>query len=102
MKLRFCLLLAAGLLPALVQASMPVNHKSEGCVIGGKVYSIYQGQTAYRYNLPGAFDVKSYEGKKVVLEGELAPGDSFTPKDKTLKVLGACDEASKKLIGKVK
>ena len=90
------------LFPVLAAASVPVNHKSEGCVIGGKVFSIYQGQVAYRYQLPGGYDLKPYEGKKVLLEGELAPGDSFTPKDKVLKALGPCNEASKKLIGKAR
>ena len=88
--------------PAVALASLPVNHKSEGCVIKGKVYSIYQAKTVYAYSLPKGYDLKPYEGKKVMLEGELSPGDYFVPKDKTLKVLGACDAATQKLISGLK
>lgn len=106
MKKQFFRLGVLGLSLAFVSsaavASLPVNHKSEGCVIKGKVYSIYQAKTAYAYNLPKGFDLKPYEGKKVLLEGELSPGDSFVPKDKTLKVLGVCDAAAKKLISDLK
>lgn len=86
--------------PAIAWGSLPVNHKSEGCVINGAVYSFYQGKTVYNFNLPKGFNLTPYEGKKVLLEGELSPGDFFTPKDKTFKTLGPCDTASKKLIGK--
>jgi hypothetical protein len=96
--LSLCFLLA-------VQVSMgtePVKHKSEGCVIGGKVYSFYQEKTVYLFTLPEGFNLKPYEGKKVLLEGMLAPSDDFQPKEKTLKILGPCDAASKKLISKMK
>lgn len=81
-------------------ASKPVNRKSVGCVINGKVYSIYNSDTVYRYRLPNSFNLKPYEGKKVELEGMLSPGDHFAPKRKTLKVLGPCDRQSQKLIRK--
>lgn len=92
----------AALCPVVALASLPVNHKSEGCVIKGRVYSIYQAKTAYAYSLPKGFDLKPYEGKKVLLEGELSPGDAFVPKDKALKILGACDAATRKLIPDLK
>lgn len=98
MKKQMIASLLLTLCPALALASLPVNHKSEGCIINGKVYSIYQKTTVYPYTLPKGYDLKPYEGKKVVLEGELSPGDMFAPKDKTLPVLGACDAATKKLI----
>ena len=102
MKLRMLGFFLLLLSPAVALASLPVNHKSEGCVIKGKVYSIYQAKTVYAYSLPGGYDLKPYEGKKVLLEGELSPGDAFVPKDKTLKVLGACDAATQKLISGLK
>lgn len=97
---RALLLSLLALAPAAALASTPVNHRSEGCVLGGTAYSIYQGKTAYAFNLPQGFNLKPYEGKKVVLEGELSPGDFFTPRNNTMKILGPCDAASKKLIGK--
>ncbi|TAN43586.1 MAG: hypothetical protein EPN25_00270 [Nitrospirae bacterium] len=81
-------------------ASKPVDRKSQGCVMNGKVYSIYNAGTAYRYKLPQSFNLKPYEGKKVELEGRLSPGDRFIPKGKTLRVLGPCDRATIKLIRK--
>lgn len=88
--------------PVIAYASVPVNHKSEACVIKGRLYSIYQAKMAYAYSLPKGYDLKPYEGKKVLLEGELSPGDIFVPKEKTLKVLGPCDAATRKLISEVK
>jgi hypothetical protein len=82
-------------------ASEPVKHKSQGCVINGSAYSLYDAKTAYRYDLPKSFDLKRYEGKKVELEGMLSPGDYFEPKGKDLKVLGPCDSKSKELIKKI-
>ncbi len=79
-------------------ASRPVMHKSQGCVINGKVYSIYKAKKAYRYELPQSFNLEPYEGKKVKLEGMLSQGDHFVPKKETLRVLGPCDLATKKLI----
>ena len=99
-------LMLAGCIAAMVvlgmvgsaSASVPVKYKGEGCVVGGVLYSLYQGQRAYEMTMPQGFSVRPYEGKKVVLEGQLAPSDIFTPKDKTLPVLGVCDPASLKLI----
>jgi hypothetical protein len=82
-------------------ASDPVKHKSQGCVLNGKVYSLYDANTAYLYELPQTFNLKSYEGKKVELEGTLSPGDYFVPGGKVLKVLGPCDSTSKELIKKI-
>lgn len=82
-------------------ASDPVKHKSHGCVLNGKAYSLYDANTAYLYKLPSAFDLKPFEGKKVELEGTLSPGDYFVPDKKVLKVLGPCDSASKELIKKI-
>ncbi|MCU0242095.1 MAG: hypothetical protein MUF51_06700 [Vicinamibacteria bacterium] len=81
-------------------ASLPVEHKSEGCVINATAYSKYNATTVYKFTFPKDFDLKPYEGKKVLLEGWLSPGDSFTPKGKTLKILGQCDAATRKLIAK--
>ncbi|TAN43562.1 MAG: hypothetical protein EPN25_00285 [Nitrospirae bacterium] len=81
-------------------ASEPVKHKSQGCVINGKVYTIYDPSTVYRLQLPKSFNVKPYEGKKVQLEGMLSPSDRFEPNGKTLKVLGPCDKAAINLIRK--
>ena len=95
---RLCLFLSV----VIGVASDPVNHKSQGCIINGKAYSLYDANTAYRYELPKSFDLKPYEGKKVELEGTLSPGDYFTPKGKELKVLGPCDSKSRELIKTVK
>jgi|WetSurMetagenome_2_1015567.scaffolds.fasta_scaffold254028_2 hypothetical protein len=82
-------------------ATEPVKHKSQGCVINGKAYSLYDASTVYRYELPKTFNLKPYEGKKVELEGMLSPGDYFVPKGKEFKVLGPCDSKSKELIKKI-
>jgi hypothetical protein len=80
-------------------ASLPVKHKSEGCVVGGKVYSLYQGKRQYTFTLPKGFNLNPYEGKKVLLEGELYPGDDFVPQDKTLKILGPCSSGADTNLG---
>jgi hypothetical protein len=80
----------------------PGVRKTEGCVIKGQVYGFYQNKAAYKYTLPKGFDLKPYEGKKVLLEGTLGAGDYFTPTGKTLKILGPCDAACLKLISNVK
>lgn len=79
---------------SFVFASLPVNYKSEGCVVGGKVFSLYQGKKQYTITLPPGFNLSPYEGKKVMLEGELTPPDYLVPKDKTLKILGSCSPGS--------
>jgi hypothetical protein len=81
-----------------VLASAPVHHKSTGCVIQGRAYSIHDARTVYRYRLPGDYVLTPYEGKKVVLEGQLLPGDMFRPAKPTLQVLGRCDARTRKLI----
>lgn len=71
-------------------ASLPVKYMSEGCVVGGKVFNLFQGKKQYTFDLPKGFNLSPYEGKKVMLEGDISPGDYFVPKDKTLKILGPC------------
>ncbi len=82
------------LVSSVVLASLPVNYKSEGCVVGGKVFSLYQEKKQYTITLPPGFNLSPYEGKKVLLEGELTPPDYLVPKDKTLKILGSCSPGS--------
>jgi hypothetical protein len=96
----FCLMLP---LYSLAQVTdKPVVKKTEGCVVKGQVYGFYENKAAYKYTLPKDFDLKPYEGKKVLLEGKLGMGDYFTPEGKKLKILGPCDAAGMKLISTVK
>jgi hypothetical protein len=96
----FCLMLP---LYSLAQTTdKPVVKKTEGCVVKGQVYGFYENKVAYKYTLPKGFDLKPYEGKKVLLVGELNMGDYFTPQGKTLKTLGSCDAAGMKLISAAK
>jgi len=87
------------LISSVALASLPVKYKSEGCVVGGKVYSLSQGKRQYTFTLPQGFNLSPYEGKKVMLEGELYPGDDFVPQDKTLKILGPCSSGSDTNLG---
>jgi hypothetical protein len=72
---------------ARCEGSRPVLRKAPGCVIGGQVYVLDDAGGTYRYTLTRPVDLRPYEGKVVVLDGWLLPGDRFTPRQATFKVL---------------
>jgi hypothetical protein len=78
------------LITSFALASLPVKYKSEGCVVGGKVFNLFQGKRQYTFELPKEFNPGPYEGKKVMLEGDMYPGDYFVPKGNALQILGPC------------
>ncbi len=82
------------MISSFVLASQPAKYKSEGCVVGGKVFNLFQGKKQYTFDLPKGFNLSPYEGKKVMLEGDIYPGDYFVPKNNTLQILGPCTQSS--------
>lgn len=86
-------------------ASRPVSKTLSGCVIGGTFYSVEESLPGEKKGAPTVYritvremDLAPYEGKKVVIKGQLLPGDRFTPDPGSLRVLGPCDKTSRKAI----
>lgn len=75
---------------SIAESSLPVVYTGEGCVLGGKLYSYYSGGIQYNFTLPNGFNLTPYEGKKVLLDGILLPGDRFTPKNDSFASIGLC------------
>ncbi len=87
--------------PLPAPASKPVLKTLTGCVINGTLYTVYPGKpkyTVYRIKVKD-LNLSPYEGKKIIVSGNLLPGDTFYPKPETLKVLGPCDRKSQEAIG---
>lgn len=80
------------------QASRPVHRKSTGCVLNGRVYTIYDSQTVYRYTLSRPMSLRRYEGKLIELDGTLLPGDRFTPRTHHFKTLGPVPARVRKVV----
>ena len=85
------MLAVAATLP--VRASGPVPHTTTGCVRNGQ-FSTQRGTTTYTYkvrvdgpNKP--FDLTPYEGKRILISGNLLPGDYFYP-TAPVQILGKC------------
>ncbi|ABK18651.1 hypothetical protein [Syntrophobacter fumaroxidans] len=87
-------------------ASGPVPRTLTGCVIGGTLYSIHRGSadpagkkqvTVYRINVQ-KLNLAPYEGKKIRVRGELLPRDRFYADPSSVRVLGPCDNASRRAI----
>ncbi|HQO64795.1 MAG: hypothetical protein KBA98_10245 [Syntrophorhabdaceae bacterium] len=80
----FILLLSfAFLILTVAEGSMPVEKILDGCVIGGRFFSVYKdSQTsvpskAYPIRIENDIDLSFFEGKAVSISGSLLPGDRF-------------------------
>lgn len=102
--IRIRMTLAALMVPGLLSsgsdgwASRPVEVQGEGCVVDGRLFARRTAQAIYPYRLPPGFDLAPLEGKKVRMDGWLAPGDHFQPRDQGLLEAGRCDEETLRLI----
>ena len=77
--------------PAL--ASGPVRHTATGCVRNG-AFSTRRGTTTYTYKVrtdafDKVYDLRPYEGRRVMITGNLLPGDYFFP-TAPIQILGIC------------
>ncbi len=66
-------------------ASRPVPKTITGCVINGSLHSSDGYEIRVRNH-----DLAPYEGKKIMVRGNLLPGDSFHADTESIKVLGNC------------
>ncbi len=88
-------------------ASEPVNAKITGCVINGEFSSqitdfgthiAQDGEIGYPITMYDAncktdnclINLDTYEGKKIMVEGSLLPGDLFFVKRGDIRMLGDC------------
>lgn len=83
----------AGVAIAPVRASGPVPHTASGCVRDGR-FSNRRGNITYVYKVRDAgtnelADLSPYEGKRVMISGNLLPGDNFFP-TAPIQILGKC------------
>lgn len=74
----FALAVGAGAMsvaPAI--ASRPVARVIVGCVVNGAYVSSDGYRISPRYKDGRAVDLRSFEGRKVTIDGRLLPGDAF-------------------------
>lgn len=90
-------------MPTLLLASEPVHAVITGCVRGGVFMSestdfgTHVSSGGYRISLlfaPGSHvDLTALAGRRIMVTGELLPGDSFFVEEETLVDRGPCDGA---------
>ena len=70
-----------------------MRHTASGCVRNGQ-FSTSRGKTTYTYKVRDktpdrVFDLRPYEGRRVMITGNLLPGDYFFPTG-PIQILGMC------------
>ena len=100
------LLLSLVCMPCTGGASRPVERALTGCVIKGQFFSVsldreQNPSRAYRIRVQEGLGLSQYEGKAIVINGWLSPGDLFRMKPGTGPTTGGtCPEGYRRVINK--